>query len=335
MLFALEGSRALGERIATRLGLTLAPHEERIFEDGEHKGRPLVPVRGHDVHVLLSLFAAPSSSIDQKLCRLLFFIGALKDAGAGRVTAITPHLAYGRKDRRTKPQDPVTTRYVARLFEAVGTDQILAVDVHNEAAFENAFRCGAESVSARGLFVRHLLPLLEGREAVVVAPDTGGSKRAEALRLLLETALGRPVGSALMEKHRSGGEVSGTGFVGEVAGRVAIVPDDLVSTGGTMRRCAAACRERGAEAVFALATHGLFAGEAAAMLADPVFTGIVVTSSVPAPPLPVAAKTRLTMLDLAPLLAEAVRRLHGGGSLAELSDSLELPGGPVVLEMRE
>lgn len=325
MLFALEGSRALGERIAARLGVALARHEERFFEDGEHKGRPLDPVRGRDVHVLLSLYGSPASPVDQKLCRLLFFLGALKDAGAERVTAVVPYLAYGRKDRRTQPQDPVTTRYVARLFEAVGTDQVLTLDVHNGAAFENAFRCRADSLSARGLFVRHLLPHLEGRGAVVVAPDAGASKRAEALRQLLEAALRSPVGSALMEKHRSGGEVAGTAFVGEVSGRVAVILDDLVSTGGTLLRCARACRERGAEAVIALATHGLFAGEAASVLADPAFSAVVVTSSVPLPPLPAEACQRLTVLDVAPLLAGAVMRLHEGGLLHELEDSLDLP----------
>lgn len=329
LLFALEGSRALGERVAAGLGGALAPHEERLFEDGEHKTRPLVPVRGREVFVLLSLHAGGSCSIDGRLCRLLFFLGALADAGAARLTAVTPYLAYGRKDRRTWPQDPVTTRYLARLLEAVGARRILTLDAHNEAAFENAFRREAVTLSARALFVRHMLTVLGEREVVVVSPDSGGSKRAEAFRRLLEKALGRPVGSALMEKHRRGGVVSGTGFVGEVGGATAVVVDDLLSTGGTLRRCAAACRERGARDVLAAVTHGLFTGDAAALLADPVFTEVLVTSTVPPPALPLAAQTRLRVLDVAPLLAEAIRRLHRGGPLEELQDSLVAPA-PVV-----
>src|SRR6476660_8262472 len=114
VLFALEGSRALGERLAEWLEWPLSRHEERAFEDGEHKTRPLVDVSRQDVFVLHSLYGSHDISPNDKLCRLLFFIGALKDAGAARVTAVVPYLCYARKDRRTKPSDPVTTRYIAR-----------------------------------------------------------------------------------------------------------------------------------------------------------------------------------------------------------------------------
>ncbi|HLN50148.1 MAG TPA: ribose-phosphate pyrophosphokinase-like domain-containing protein, partial [Steroidobacteraceae bacterium] len=139
-LFALEASGDLGRAIAHALGRPLAAHEEREFEDGEHKTRPLDPVGGADVYVVHSLYGGQAQSGNDKLCRLLFFIGALKDAGAARVTAVVPYLCYARKDRRTKPNDPVTTQYVARMFEAVGADAIVTLEVHNPAAFENAFR---------------------------------------------------------------------------------------------------------------------------------------------------------------------------------------------------
>src|SRR5208282_6620135 len=133
-------SRDLAERVAGRLEVALAVHEERNFEDGEHKTRALQDVRGHDVFVLHSLHGDASESGNDKLCRLLFFCGALKYAGAERVTAVTPYLCYARKDSRTKPNDPIITRYVAALFEAIGTDAVMTLDVHNPAAFENAFR---------------------------------------------------------------------------------------------------------------------------------------------------------------------------------------------------
>ena len=122
MLFALDATRTYGEAVAGELGITLAPHEEREFEDGEHKARPLSNVRGRDVYVVQSLYADAKQGVNDKLVRLLFFLGALKDASAARLTAIVPYLAYSRKDRKTKVRDPVTTRYVATLFEAVGTD---------------------------------------------------------------------------------------------------------------------------------------------------------------------------------------------------------------------
>ena len=122
-LFALHGTEVLGEKIARSLGCHLAALEERSFEDGEHKSRPLDTVAGCDVYVVHSLHGGPQESPNDKLCRLLFFIGALKDAGAARVTAVMPYLCYARKDRRTKAQDPVTIRYLATLFEAAGVER--------------------------------------------------------------------------------------------------------------------------------------------------------------------------------------------------------------------
>jgi ribose-phosphate pyrophosphokinase len=318
-LFALNASAGFGRDVASALGVALAPHEERDFEDGEHKVRPLASVRGQDVFVVQSLYGEPERGVDQKLCRLLFFIGCLKDAGAERVTAVVPYLAYARKDRRTQPRDPVTTRYVARLMEAVGVDRVVALDVHNPAAFENAFRCETVHLEARGLFARHFARRFAADEVAVVSPDAGGTRRAEALRRSLAAALGRPVGGAVLEKHRALGVVSGEAFVGDVRGKVAIVLDDLVSTGGTLARAAAACRANGATAVYAAATHGLFVGNAPEVLADPGLVQIVVTNSVP--PFRLGrgpAADKLVVLDVAPLFAEAVRRLHEGGSIVEL-----------------
>jgi len=179
LIFAPEATRDLGAAIAGALGAELAPHEEREFEDGEHKARPLISVRGRDVYLVQSLHGGPGASPNDKLCRLLFFAGALRDAGAERVTAAIPYLAYARKDRRTQTRDPITTRYVAQLIEAVGVDRVVTVDVHNLAAFENAFRRPTVHLEARPLFVSHLLPLLRDRKVAVVSPDAGGAKRAD------------------------------------------------------------------------------------------------------------------------------------------------------------
>jgi ribose-phosphate pyrophosphokinase len=152
-LFALHATAKLDAAVAAALDRPLATHEEGEFEDGEHKIRPLETVRGADVFVLQSLHGEAEQSDNDKLCKLLFFIAALKDGGAARVTVLAPYLCYARKDRRTKPGDPVTTRYVASLFEAVGTDAIVSLDVHNPAAFENAFRCPTTALTAAPLFV--------------------------------------------------------------------------------------------------------------------------------------------------------------------------------------
>lgn len=318
-LFALDATRAWGEAVARSLPLALAPHEEQGFEDGEHKLRPLENVRGRDVFVLQSLHADAALSVDDKLCRLLFFIGALRDASAASITAVVPYLGYARKDRQTQPRDPVATRYIATLFEAVGTDRMLTLDVHNVVAYQNAFRCRAEHLEAQGLFADHLVPRLEAGPVAVVSPDLGGLKRAEALRQRLAQRLDRPVGTAFVEKHRSNGAVRGELFAGEVAGRRVVIVDDMIGTGTTIARAAAACRARGATAVLAVATHGLFTGDAARTLADPGLDGIVVTDTVPPFRLPSGpVRDKLTVLPATGLFAEAIRCIHTGGSLPDL-----------------
>ncbi len=319
VLFDLDPDWGHGARIAECLELSVSPHEERSFEDGELKVRPLVGVRNRDVYVVQSLHGDAERSVHDKLCRLLIFVGAVKDASAARVTVVTPYLAYARKDRRTKPRDPVTIRYLASMMEAVGVDRVVAVDVHNEAAFENAFRCRTEHLEARTLFVAHLVPLVGQGALSVVSPDVGGVKRAVRLRDSLEHALGREVGLAFMEKTRSGGVVGGGTLVGDVRGRMVVILDDLISTGTTMMRAAAACRAVGGGPVFALATHGLFVGGAPAVIASPLFDRVVVTDTLPPFRLPEKLAARhVTVLGTAPLLAEAIARIHGGGSVSEL-----------------
>ena len=316
-LFALHGSDQLGAAVAAALGQPLAAHEEREFEDGEHKARPLTTVRGADVFVLHSLYGGPQHSANDKLCRLLFFIGALKDAGAARVTALTPYLCYARKDRRTKPNDPVTTRYVAACFEAVGADCVVTLDVHNPAAFENAFRCPTVALTAAPLFIDYARRLGDAK-LCVVSPDPGGTKRADILHEALEAALQRPVGKGFTEKRRSAGVVSGNLFVGEVEGATALVIDDLISTGGTLVRAARAARRAGAERVVALVTHGLFMPGADAAVMDAAIDRVVVTDAVPVSRLGDAARKKLDIVPVAPLIAETVRRLHAGEALTDL-----------------
>ncbi len=319
VLFALRATDGLGRAIAEALALPLAAHEERDFEDGEHKTRPLDNVRGADVYVVQSLHGGPIESANDKLCRLLFFIGALKDAGAARVTAVAPYLCYARKDRRTKPGDPVTTRYVASLFDAVGTDVMVTLEVHDPAAFENAFRRPTVALTAAPLFVDYCRALSQGASLCVVSPDPGGVKRAELFREALEAAIGRPVGKGFADKHRSGGVVTGDLFVGDVAGATALVIDDLISTGGTLVRAARAARQAGARRVIALVAHGLFMSGAAVAIGDPAIDRLVVADTVP--PFRLGADAPWDKIDIvraAPLLAETIRRLHDGRALTDL-----------------
>lgn len=317
-LFALSADRTFGEAVAAAAGVQLAPHEERTFEDGEHKTRPLVSVRGMDAYVLDSLYGDTVHSANDKLCRMLFFIGALRDAGAARVTAVTPYLCYSRKDRRTKPRDPVTTRYVAALFEAVGTDVVVTMDVHNPAAYQNAFRQRTEHLEVRPLLVGYLLEHAGDASLTIVSPDAGGVKRATSVRESLARALGRDVGMAFLEKRRSEGQVTGDAVVGSVEGTVAIIVDDLISSGTTIARAARACRARGAARVWAAATHALFTAAAGDTLGEPALERLIVSNTVVQGRIPETLATKVAVLDVGTLLGEAVRRMHAGGSIVEL-----------------
>lgn len=312
-LFGLGASRPQAQAIATALGVAPAMLEEREFEDGECKVRPLESVRGADVYVVHSLYSDDEQSAHDKLCRLLFLLATVRDQGAAKVTAVVPYLCYSRKDRRTKPHDPVTTRYVAQMFEAAGADQVLTLDVHNPAAFENAFRCGSGILEAQLLFITHLAASLRGQQVTVLSPDAGGLKRADAFRGTLARMLDQQVGLGLMEKRRSADVVSGETLFADVAGCAVIIVDDMIGTGTTMLRAARAARAQGARAVFAVASHGLFVGPAATELADPVLDRILVTDSVsPFRLRDSAAVNRVEVLACASLFAQAIRELRAG-----------------------
>ena len=318
-LFALGASRDFGEAVARALGRELDPLEEREFEDREHKARPMGSVRGKDAYVIQSLHGGPEESPNDKLCRLLFFLGALRTNGAAQVTAVIPYLAYARKDRQTKPRDPLTARYIAELIEAMGAARVVTMEVHNAVAFQNAFRIETVALDLRGVLLARAAELAGDAPIAVASPDPGGVKRAQLFREALETRLGRPVGFALMEKRRSAGVVSGSLLAGEVEGAKVLVVDDMVASGHTMTRAAEALRTAGAAEVWALAAHGLFTEGAEAALADPRVAGWIVTDTVP--PFRIAespARARVEHVSAAPLVAEAISRLSKGGSLTDL-----------------
>lgn len=308
LLFALNGSQAYAACVARHLGCSLAAHEERLYEDGEHKSWPLQAVNGRQVVVFHSLYGDSQQSGNDKLCHLLFFCGALKDAGARRVQVVAPYLCYGRKERRTQPQDPIISRYVAAMFEACGVDRLLTLEVHNDAAFDNAFRIPSQNLQGTELFADHFSARVGDGDVVAVSPDTGGIKRAEQFRHALQQRLGRPVASAYMAKHRRDDIVTDSLLIGDVQGKTAIIIDDLISTGSTLLRAAQACHAAGATRILAGAVHGLFTA-GSELLDSPLLESIVVFDSVPPFRLaPELAAQRLQILDssaaVAALLAE-------------------------------
>jgi len=309
LLFALDVTRDFGTRVASALGEPLARHEERTFEDAEHKIRPLVDPVGQDCVVVQSLHGEPGVSGDDKLVRLLMFIAALRDHGARRVVAAVPYLAYARKDRRTQPFDPVSIRVVAQLFEAVRCDALVTLEAHNVAAFDNAFRLRAVTLSPNALFSAAALELVGDEPIAVASPDVGGVKRAQLWREALEKTLQRPVAQAFVDKRRALGVVSGGEIVtGDIAGATVLIVDDLIATFGTIERAAGALLKAGARRVLAFAAHGLFVSPAADLLERTAVERVFITDTVPPFRLDERpARGRVDVLPCAALFADAIR----------------------------
>ena len=319
LIFALSESRAFAERVCAELGVALSELEEREYPDGEFQTRPVVSLRGRDVYVVQSLHAGPEVSISDKLVRLLILLATMRDSGARRVTAVIPYLAFARQDRQVHPRDPLALRSLALLLESAGADAVVTIDVHNIAAFQNAFRCRTVNLEGGLELVRKAVETGLHDRLVVASPDLGGAKRAQRLGEVLQRVHGGAVSLAYMEKQRLDGGIAGTHFAGDVDGADVLIIDDMVSTGSTLVRAAKACREHGARRIQAFATHGLFCGDAGDKLMQAGLERIVVSNTVP--PFRISgtpAEQLVDVVDVAPLFAAAIRRLHEDKSLSEL-----------------
>jgi ribose-phosphate pyrophosphokinase len=321
LVFAPSESRTLAAAAAVEAGLELASLEERQYEGGEFKLRPLQSVRDRTVFALQSLAGTEQASIEQRLVRLLFLLQGLRDAGAGRTIAVVPYLAFARKDRRSKPRDPVYMRYVAQLLEAAGADRVIAVDVHNASAFDNAFRIPTVHLSALPMMAAHFTRQTTAGKLAVASPDIGGIKRAQLFRELLERKLAREVALVFIEKSRSEEIVKSGAVVGDAAGRTVIVVDDLCATGATLVRAAALLRTAGATGVHVGVTHTpLESGLVEIASADDI-NEVVVTDSVgyvAHSRVPIQCRGKISVLPIGPLLGCAMARLHRGEPLSPL-----------------
>ena len=316
-VFALAESASLAQAIVAPAGLELAAHEDRAFEDGEFKLRPLESVRDRDVYVIQSLAGDGALGAPARILRLAFLLSVLRDGAARRVTALVPYLAFARKDRRTQPRDPVSLRYLATLLEAAGLQQLVALDVHNPAALDNAFRIPVLHLGAAPLFATHFAAQAE-RPLAVVSPDIGGIKRAQLFVEALEQRAPGRIRLAFVEKRRAQGRVSGERLVGEVAGCDALIIDDLCATGTTLARAARALRDGGAARVEAVVTHALMPGTVMPAALAGVVDRLIVTDSTGWPMPPGVPDAPLQVLSIAPLFGAALRRMAAGEPVADL-----------------
>ena len=308
-IFTGTANTALAEEVCDILNVPLAPLDIGYFSDGEIKVEIEANVRGHDTFIIQST-CAPSN---KNVMELMFLADALKRSSASRVTAIVPYFGYARQDRRVRSaRVPISAKVVADMFDAVGIDRVLTVDLHSE-TIQGFFDMPADNVYATKLMVDDIKANNERDEIIVVSPDVGGVVRSRALAKQLDgTDL------AIIDKRRAAANQSEVmNIIGDINGKVCIVPDDIIDTAGTLCNAADALKEQGAAAVKAYITHPVLSGPAIERLENSAIDELVVTNSIPLSP--EAQKcSKIRVISLSSTIAECITRLSNQRSLSEL-----------------
>lgn len=304
-IFAGNGHRVLAEQIVQSLESTLGRAVVDTWRNGETRVKLEENVRGSDVFVIQSL-AAP---VNHHLMELLIMIDAIRRASAARVTAVIPYFGYARQEKKTSGREPISAKLVANLLVTAGVDRVLTLDLH-AAAIEGFFDIPVDHMRATPLLANEFRRMaLEN--LVAVSPDAGGVARAEEFRARAGAGL------AIISKNRPGADLSEVvEMVGDVEGKTAVIIDDMISTAGTLVQAADLLKQRGASTVLACAIHGVFAGDAARIIRESAIEHVYVTDTLPLPH--DVASNQVTILTVAPLLAEAITRIHKDLSISAL-----------------
>jgi ribose-phosphate pyrophosphokinase len=304
-LLAGSANPDLSARISSELGVPLTDTRMRRFADGEINVKIEDSMRGHDVFVI----QPTCPPVNEHLMELFIILDALRRASAGRVTAVIPYYGYARKERKTQPREPISAKLVANFITLAGADRLLLLDLHAE-AIEGFFDVPTDHLSPFRIFADYL-STLNLHNLTVVAPDAGGGRRAEAVANVLQAPI------AFGYKRRPEEDQAEVIAVsGDVKGRDCVVVEDIITTGGTISKLAQSLRNQGASRVLIAATHPVLTGDAVARLRAAKIDEVIVTDSVPitaenlGPP--------ITVLSVAPLLAEAIIRVHENRSVSEL-----------------
>ncbi|UZX15365.1 ribose-phosphate pyrophosphokinase [Thermus sp. PS18] len=302
-LFTGNAHPDLARRVAEALGVPLGKAVVDRFPDGEVRVRLLESVRGDDVY----LIQPTSPPVNDHLMELLLLADAARRSSAGRINAVIPYFGYARQDKQTQGREPVSAKLVANLLETVGVHRVIAIDLHAP-QIQGFFDIPVDHLSAVRLFARYLQEKGYTENGVVVSPDAG---RAEEARRLSER-LGLPF--AMLAKRRHGPrETSVTYVIGEVLGKRPLIIDDIVSTGGTIRRGVEALLLAGAlPEMVVMATHPVLVGEARENLSHPAIREVIFTDTIP------LRDGGYTVLSTAELLAQAIRHVHTNQSVSAL-----------------
>jgi ribose-phosphate pyrophosphokinase len=305
-IFTGNAHPALAQDICKSLEMPLGQCEVFEFSNENIFVRVMENVRSQDVFIVQPL----SSPVNRSVMELLIMIDAFKRASAGRITAVIPYYGYGRSDKKDQPRVPITARLIANLIETAGADRVLTVDLH-AGQIQGFFNIPVDELTALYILSRYFKER-DLSEVTVLATDVGGAKRARDIARQLDTPL------AVVDKERMGNDehIASMTLIGEVAGRHVIVPDDEILTGGTILAAARIALERGAKSVTAACVHAILSDHAVDKICNSEIEELVVTDTIPLAP--AKRNEKVTVLTVAPMLGEAITRIHTGQSVGAL-----------------
>jgi ribose-phosphate pyrophosphokinase len=301
---------ALAEAVAAELDTSLLPIDARTFADGQIYTRMEESVRGADVFIIQS----HSAPINEWLMEQLIMVDAAKRASAKRITVVAPYYPYARQDKKHRGREPISARLVADLFKTAGAERIMSVDLH-AAQIQGFFDGPLDHLFAMPLLMSHIRATTDLTNLVVVAPDMGRVRVAD----VWSDQLGVPL--AIIHKRRDPkvpNQVSVHEIVGAVDGKVCLIVDDMIDTGGTIVKAADALRKNGATDVIVAATHAVFSHPAVELLSSEHLHRVIVTDTLPLPP--EKRFERLEVLSIAPLIARAIHEVFEDGSVTSMFD---------------
>ncbi|HEV2056086.1 MAG TPA: ribose-phosphate pyrophosphokinase [Methylomirabilota bacterium] len=305
-LFSGNANRPLAEEIAQHLHMRLGDADVSRFSDGEVYVQINENVRGQDVFVV----QPTCPPVNDHLMELLVMIDAFKRASARRITAVLPYYGYGRQDRKVMPRVPITAKLVADLITTAGCHRVLAVDLH-AGQIQGFFDIPVDHLFAAPPVIVDYLAKKDLKDPVLVSPDAGGVERARAIAKRLNAGL------AIIDKRRDGPNVAVFMYlIGDVKDKDVVVIDDMIDTAGTLIQAVEAVKREGARRVLACAVHGVLSGPAIKRIESSALEEVVITNSVPLTP--DKANHKIHVLSVAPLLAEAIRRIHDEESVSTL-----------------
>lgn len=309
-LVAGRASRPLAEEIAAEMGESLGEPNLAEFANGEIHCRFAESIRGCDAFIIQSHGSSEEASINDTLMEQLIMVDAARRASAKRITAVCPHYAYARQDRKSTGREPITAKLVANMFAVAGASRLVSVDLHS-GQIQGFFDGPVDHLTAMPLITEYLQGIVG--DLVIVSPDAGRVKVAERYANLLEADL------AIIHKRRSStvfNTVEAKEVVGEVDGKVCVIVDDMIDTGGTICAAAEQLVNRGASRVIAATTHGVFSGPALERLAAAPIEKVIVTNTLPLPD--GADRDLIEVLSIAPLLARAIDAVFEDTSVSEI-----------------